>query len=242
MDNGDLHGSHVAGIIASRGGGADGVRGIAPGVRLRSYRVFGKGAEGASNFAIAKAIDRAVSDGCDLINMSLGGGPKDEATHSAITDARAAGVLVFAATGNDDRSPVSFPAAESLALAVSAMGRKGTFPAGTTEFGDIAPPAGADKADFIASFSNVGPEVDFTGPGVGVISTVPTDLWAVMDGTSMACPAVTGAAAKLLATQPAILAMPRDEARSDAMAKAIFDAAVSMGFPPTMQGQGRIKV
>lgn len=242
MDNGDLHGSHVAGIIASRGDGTDGVRGIAPGVRLRSYRVFGKGAKGASNFAIAKAIDRAVGDGCDLINMSLGGGPQDEATHSAITDARAAGVLVFAATGNDGRLPVSFPAAESLVLAVSALGRKGTFPAGTTEVGDIAPPAGTDKANFIASFSNIGSEVDFTGPGVGVISTVPKDLWAVMDGTSMACPAVTGAAAKLLAAQPAVLAMNRDEARSDAMAKAIFAAAISLGFPATLQGKGRIKV
>ena len=75
---------------------------------------------------------------------------------------------------------------------------------------------------------------------MGVISTVPQDLWAVMDGTSMACPAVTGAAAKLLATKPAILAMTRDEARSDAMAKAIFAAAVSLGFPATLQGQGRI--
>ena len=242
VDNGDLHGSHVAGIIASRGGGADGVRGIAPGVRLRSYRVFGKGAEGASNFAIAKAIDRAVGDGCDLINMSLGGGPQDEATHSAITDARAAGVLVFAATGNDGRLSVSFPAAEALVLAVSALGRKGTFPAGTTEVADIAPPAGTDKANFVASFSNIGSEVDFTGPGVGVISTVPKDLWAVMDGTSMACPAVTGAAAKLLAAKPAVLAMNRDEARSDAMAKAIFEAAISLGFPPTFQGKGRIKV
>lgn len=242
VDNGDLHGSHVAGIIASRGGAADGVRGIAPGVRLRSYRVFGKGSGGASNFAIAKAIDQAVRDGCDLINMSLGGGPQDEATHSAITDARAAGTLVFAATGNDGRSPVSFPAADAVAMAVSAMGRKGTFPAGASQFDEVAAPAGKDKKNFVAAFSNVGPEVDLTGPGVGVISTVPKDLWAVMDGTSMACPAITGAAAKLLATMPAILAMPRDQARSDAMAKAVFAAARSLGFPPTLEGRGLIKV
>ena len=241
-DNGDLHGTHVAGIIAARGGGGDGVRGIAPGVTLRSYRVFGKGSDGATNFAIAKAIDRAVQDGCDLINMSLAGGPQDEATHSAISDARAAGVLIFAATGNDNRSPVSFPAAESLALAVTAMGRKGTFPFGSSEFGDVAPPAGADKNDFIASFSNVGPEADICGPGVGVISTVPTDRWAVMDGTSMACPAVTGASARLLAKHPSILAMPRDAARSDAMAKAIFKAAKTLGFPSTMEGQGLILI
>jgi subtilisin len=44
------------------------VRGLAPGVHLRSYRVFGKGRRGASNYAILKALDRAVADGCDLVN------------------------------------------------------------------------------------------------------------------------------------------------------------------------------
>ncbi len=72
-DNGEGHGTPVAGIIAAHGTPPSGIRGIAPGVTLRSYRVFGKGAGGASNFAIAKAIDRAVGDGCDLINLSLGG-------------------------------------------------------------------------------------------------------------------------------------------------------------------------
>jgi subtilisin family serine protease len=119
---------------------------------LRSYRVFGKGAEGASNFSIAKAIDHAVSDGCDLINMSLGGGSRDEATDSAIADARAKGALVIVAAGNDGRQPVSFPATDSLALAVSALGRQGTFPDGTTELGDVAPPFGKDKKNFIAAF------------------------------------------------------------------------------------------
>jgi subtilisin len=113
----------------------------------------------------------------------LGGGPKDEATHSAIADAGAKGALVIAASGNDGRAPVSFPAADSLALAVSALGRKGTFPAGTTETGDAAAPYGKDKANFIAAFSNVGPEISLTGPGVGIISTFPNNKYAVMDGS-----------------------------------------------------------
>ena len=238
-DNGDGHGTHVAGIIAARGTPPSGIRGLAPAVTLRSYRVFGKNAEGASNFSIAKAVDRAVKDGCHLINMSLGGGPQDEATHSAIADARAAGTLVFAANGNDDRAPVSFPAADSLALAVSALGRKGTFPNGTTETGDVASPFGKDKKNFIAAFSNVGPETDLTGPGVGIISTFPGG-YAVLDGTSMACPAETGAAAKLLATKPEILKMNPDQARSDALASAVLQAAKSLGFPATFEGQGLI--
>ncbi len=130
-DNGEGHGTHVAGIIAAHGTPPSGVRGLAPGVVLRSYRVFGKGQPGASNFAIAKAVDLASSDGCDLINMSLGGGPADDATQAAIADARARGCLLVIAAGNDGRKPVSFPASDSLAIAVSALGRRGAFPSGS---------------------------------------------------------------------------------------------------------------
>jgi subtilisin len=239
-DNGDLHGTHVGGIIASRGTPPHGVRGIAAGVTLRSYRVFAKG-KNASNFDIAKAVDAAVADGCDLINMSLGGGSQDEAIHSAVTDARAAGVAVIIAAGNDERSPVSFPASESLAVAVSAFGRKGTLVANSKEQTmDVKAPFGSpDAANFIASFSNVGPEIDLTGPGVGVISTV-LGGHGVMSGTSMACPAVTGAAARLLAGKPEVLAMDRDEARSDRIVHEILTAAKSLGFGSNFQGQGAL--
>jgi len=237
-DNGEGHGTHVGGIIAGRGTPPNGVRGMAPSASLRSYRVFGKGAKGASNFAIAKGVDAAMQDQCDLINMSLGGGPADEATKSAIADARAAGSVVIVASGNDGRQPVSFPASDPLSLAVSALGRKGTYPGGTTEVDEeMAPFASSDPKDYIAAFSNVGPEIAFTGPGVGIISTYPTG-YAVMDGTSMACPAVTGVAAKLLATQPQILAMPRDSARSDAMAQFLMQAAKTLGLGATFEGRG----
>ena len=202
-----------------------------------SYRVFPKGKGGASNYSIAKAIDRAVSDKCDLINMSLGGGPSDEAVHSALAHARANGAVILCANGNDSRQPVSFPAADSLAQAVSAMGRKGTFPAGVVEEGDVAAPYGTDKKNFIAEFSNIGPETDLTAPGVGIISTFPGG-YAVMDGTSMACPAATGRAAHLLAANPAILAMPRDQARSDAICALILNEAKALGFGAIYEGQG----
>jgi subtilisin len=183
--------------------------------------VFGSGSDRASNFAIAKAIDRAVADGCDLINMSLGGGPPDPLTQAAIADARSSGTLVIVAAGNDDRSPVSFPAADERAVAISAMGRKGTFPGGTVEVSEIAPPFGTDKKNFIAAFSNIGVEIDLTGTGVGIISTVPGG-YVAMSGTSMACPAVTGFAARVLSGLPALRNMARAQARSDAIAKALL--------------------
>lgn len=200
--------------------------------------MFGRDAEGASNFSIAKAIDRAVQSGCDIINMSLGGGDPDDATRAAMEDALAAGSLVIVASGNDDRSPVSFPASASPpAIAVSAMGRKGTFPAHTTGEDAVAKPFGKDPKNFVAAFSNVGPEIDLTGTGVGILSTVPGGHLP-MDGTSMATPAVVGFAAKLLARMPSILAMPRTPARANAMAQALFGAASLLGFGVNFEGHG----
>lgn len=230
------HGSHCAGIIASR----KAPLGVAPGVTLRAYRVFGKNEDGASNFAIAKAIDGAVEDGVDVLNMSLGGGSPDQLTQDAITNARENGLLIFAANGNDERQPVSFPAAFHFCQAVSAMGRVGTFPANTEPTGSVANPRGTDNKDFIADFSNVGDDTDYTGPGVGVISTVPGGI-GVMSGTSMACPAEAGAAARVLSGQAAILAMPRNADRWAAMVAAVAAEAELMGFGPTFEGKGMIR-
>jgi subtilisin len=238
-DNGDGHGTHVAGIVAARGAARKGVRGLAPGVHLRSYRVFGKGKDYATNYAILKALDRAVADGCDLVNMSLGGGDPDEATRAAIADARAQGVLVIAAAGNDGRRAVSYPAAEQLAVAVSAMGRRGTFPADSTHWAEVMRPYGRDRANFVAAFSNVGPEIDLTAPGVAIVSTVPGG-YAAYDGTSMACPAVTGAAAALLARNRRVLGLPRGQARSDEMARIVFAAARTLGFGAKYEGRGML--
>jgi subtilisin len=242
-DNGAGHGTHVAGIVAARGrrsgNGALGVRGLAPAVKLRSYRVFGKGRDLASNFAILKALDRAVADNCDLVNMSLGGTEPDAATSAAIADARARGVLVIAAAGNDGRQPVNYPGADQLAIGVSAMGRKGTYPSDSTHAAEAMAPYGRDRKNFIAAFSNVGLEIDFTGPGVAIVSTYPGG-YAALDGTSMACPAATGAAAALLARKPGVLGMARGQARSDAMAKIVFAAARSLGFAANFEGRGML--
>jgi subtilisin len=239
-DNGDQHGTHVAGIVGARGQAPLGMAGVAPGVVLRAYRVFAKG-KGASNYAIAKALDRAVADGCDIINMSLAGGPADPATSAAIADARAAGVAVICASGNDGEHVVSQPAADTRSVAVGCFGRKGTYPSNSVSASNVGKPIGKpDAHNFMASFSNHGPEIDLAGPGVGIVSTVPGRAWAVMDGTSMSSPAVAGAVARLLSSRPSILHMARGQERSDAILQLAFQAARSLGFGPEYEGSGWI--
>ena len=241
-DNGDLHGTHVAGIIAARGAAPTGVRGVAPGVDVFSYRVFPKGSN-ASNFDIANAIDKAREEGCDLINLSLGrpAGPSasdEPLVRIALEDAREAGMLTLAAAGNDFRRGVSFPGADELCVAVSALGDKTVLSRGSVSAAAVMAPTGADPNEFIADFSNVGPEIDVTGPGVGVISTVPQQDFAVMDGTSMACPAVTGLAARLIVRTPGILGMTRDAARASAIASTLLSSARPRGFTANLEGRG----
>lgn len=236
------HGTHVAGIVAASGRAPDGRRGVAPGVRLRAYRVFPNEGDGASNYDILRAIERGVEDGCDLLNLSLGGDEPDEAVREAIKDAFDQGTVCIVAAGNDGRGPVSYPARWPEAVAVSAAGRIGSFPEHSTESLDIAGPrARSDDQVFIAAFSNVGPEIDLTGPGVGIVSTLPGGAWGVMSGTSMACPAVTGALAARLSAHPQVLALPRGRERSIEILKLMNQAARPLGFPKELEGLGLIR-
>lgn len=238
------HGTHVAGLVGSKGAPPAGLRGVAPGVALRAYRVFPPDG-GATNYAILKAMIFAAGDGCDIVNLSLGskpsgpGDPGDPIVEEAVADARNSGMLVIVANGNDGRQPVNFPAAYPLATAVSAMGREGAVPPGALEETRVLrPPAGTDPADFVASFSNVGPQTAATGPGVGVLSTLPGNGFGPMSGTSMAAPVVAGAVASLLSQNPDVFAMARDTARSEAIASLLRDNCTPLGFGPEFEGAG----
>ncbi len=231
------HGTHVAGIVGARPNDAYSLGGVAPGVELRSYRVFPNAGGGATNYDIMKAIDLAVSDGCQVINLSLGGGPSDEGVRAAIGKASDAGTLVVAAAGNDGRRPVSFPARLDICLAVAAMGRKSMVVTDSSETGDIDSPYGTDEEAFVAAFSNCGPQIDVVGPGVGIISTLPDDTFGVMSGTSMACPAVAGFAARLLAADPALRGGPDVDRVSRLKAK-LFALARPQGFGRDYEGAG----
>ncbi|MBM7551768.1 S8 family serine peptidase [Thalassobacillus pellis] len=113
------HGTHVAGIIAADGK----MKGIAPDASLYGYRALGPGGAGTSVQVIA-AIEEAVKDGMDVINLSLGNevnGP-DWPTSVAVDTAVKLGVTVVVAAGNTgpDTWTVGSPATSTEAITVGA--------------------------------------------------------------------------------------------------------------------------
>ncbi|WP_179133933.1 S8 family peptidase, partial [Halobacillus massiliensis] len=114
-----IHGTHVAGVI-----GADGdMKGVAPDAELYAYRALGPGGMGSSVQVIA-AIEEAVEDGMDVINLSLGNdvnGP-DWPTTKAVDKAIELGTTVVVAAGNAGPNPwtVGSPATSPSAITVGA--------------------------------------------------------------------------------------------------------------------------
>lgn len=114
-----LHGTHVAGIIAANGK----LRGVAPEAELIAYRALGPGGMGTSDQVIA-AIDKAIEDKVDIINLSLGNnvnGP-DWPTSLALDKAVEAGIVAVTSSGNSgpDVWSVGSPGTSGKAISVGA--------------------------------------------------------------------------------------------------------------------------
>lgn len=208
-DNG--HGSHVAGIIAAVNNG-NGVVGVAPNARLWAVKVLNASGVGLTSTIIA-GIDWVTAsrttlgrEPIEVANMSLGGIGFDDGfcgrllndpLHRAICRSVAAGVTYVVAAGNSSANANSFsPAAYREVIAVSALADSDGRPGGLGP----STPFGAD--DTLARFSNFGSAVDLIAPGVNILSTYSGGGYAVLSGTSMAAPHVTGAAALYIAAHP----------------------------------------
>ncbi|OZU88445.1 peptidase S8 [Virgibacillus indicus] len=114
-----LHGTHVAGIIAGNGE----LNGVAPDADIYAYRALGPGGSGTSVQVIA-AMEKAVEDGVDIMNLSLGNavnGP-DYPTSMAVNKAIDLGIAVVIANGNNGPGhwTVGSPATASKALSIGA--------------------------------------------------------------------------------------------------------------------------
>lgn len=178
------HGTHVAGIIAadSRYGS---VEGMAPEAQLIPAQFITDDGGGSLGDAVL-ALQYSASRGAKIINASWGGAPCVSSLRNAFQELEKKGILVVVAAGNDGRDVDVYP----------------EFPASFNLSNQITV-AASSVSDFMTSWSNSGFNfVHLAAPGDKILSTVPGNSTAYMDGTSMAAPFVTGAAALLWSAKP----------------------------------------
>lgn len=183
------HGTHVAGIIGATAGNSLGGSGVAPDSELLGIKIAKITDVSLDDVfsRVAQAIRYAVQQGARVINMSIGTLSSDlnpsvqELMRQAIAFARQAGVILVAASGNEDKNTDL----------VTPGGMEGIITVGA-----------ADSAGNRASFSNYGSTLDVMAPGVDVVSTFLNNGYLIESGTSMAAPHVSGLIALLLAQDP----------------------------------------
>lgn len=169
------HGTHVAGIIAGNGK----VMGVAPNAKLLILKVLDKTGNGNCQ-GIYDAINYAIEQKVDIINMSLGIAINVNEIHTMLKKAVDNNICVVCACGNEGDGKAftdeySYPAGYNEAISVGAI----------------------DNARVNAVFTNSNKEVDLVAHGVNVVSTHLNYGYRSMSGTSQATPHVTGALALL---------------------------------------------
>lgn len=128
------HGTHVAGIIAGqalKGNDGLGVLGVAPEAEIYAYRVLGPYGIGTME-SIISGVEKAVEDGMDILNLSLGIDVNDPLYPAsiAINNAMNLGVMVVSASGNNGSEPytISTPGTASLGITVGASNNNMIIP------------------------------------------------------------------------------------------------------------------
>jgi hypothetical protein len=172
---GGAEGGHGTAVAALAAGQASDAPGVAPAANILSVRVTGD--DGKSDaFTVAQGILAAVDAGAKIVNISLGGYGTNAALDSAIDYATSHGAVIVAAAGNDQAAQLTWPAADPRVISVGAV----------------------DATGQQAIFSNSGPQLQITAPGLG-LQTAWTDGARVnFDGTSGSSPIVAGAIAAIM--------------------------------------------
>lgn len=177
-DDGNGHGTHVAGTSAAETNNGTGGAGTCPNCSLMPVRVLDNNGSGTL-VNVANGINFAANNGAKVINLSLGGGGSTS-LQSAVDNAWNRGVFLACAAGNSNTSNTSsaYPGAYANCFAV----------------------ASTTNTDARSSFSNYGSWVEAAAPGSNIYSTWLNSGYNTISGTSMATPHVAGLAG-LLASQ-----------------------------------------
>ena len=182
------HGSFVAGCAAGKQVTAPlaSISGMAPGAFLGNYKIFGT--PGINDFtntaAILAALNAAVNDGMDVINLSLGSlsyvPPEEDPEVAAIHNAVAAGTVVVIAAGNDgpETFTIGSPGVSPDAITVGAASNSRYFSAQLHVTGPGVVP---DNLQNVGYLSGTGPAIGTTIPSTQVVDV------ASLDGTGLAC-------------------------------------------------------
>ena len=151
--DGTHHGTHVAGTISAINNLNKGVVGVLPNskIKLHIIKVFGDDGVWAYSSTLAAAAKKCQAAGANVISMSLGGPIPNTAEKNTFTALQTAGILSIAAAGNGGNTQTSYPAGYVPVMSVAAV----------------------DEHSAWASFSQRNADVEISGPGVGVLSTVP---------------------------------------------------------------------
>lgn len=174
-NDGNGHGTHVAGTIAALGGNGIGVVGVNPSAQLGLHivKIFNNNGDWAYGSDLIRAIEQCSDSGATVVNMSLGGPGSSQSERQAMQTFYNNGMLLVAAAGNDGNNRYSYPASYDAVYSVAATDRNNTR----------------------ANFSQYNNQVEIAAPGVGVRSTIPGGRYAYFNGTSMATPHVAGVSA-----------------------------------------------
>jgi hypothetical protein len=173
------HGTHVAGIISAQVNNNEGVAGMTWYTKIMPVKVLDSTGAG-STYSVAEGIIWATDHGAHVINMSLGNYAEAQFLHDALKYAYDRGVVLVAASGNDNTDRPGFPAAYPEVLAVAATG----------------------SDELRAEYSNYGDYIDVAAPGTSIPSTYPGSQYAALSGTSMASPHVAALASLVRAANP----------------------------------------
>ena len=179
------HGTHVAGTIAAVGNNGLGVAGVTWSTKVMPLKFLSAAGTGTVADAIS-AILYANANGASILNSSWGGDEFTQALLDAIEQTDANGALFVAAAGNSYVNSDVNP----------------NYPSGY-EAANVLSVGATDQVDHKAWFSNYGTKsVDLGAPGVNIYSTWLGGTYRFQDGTSMATPQVSGAAALAKAVFP----------------------------------------